>query len=51
MLVPLSSCDVAVLVVVVVVVIAVVVKVAVVVANRRCEGDEFRVYIKFGPHQ
>lgn len=29
----------------------VVVVVAVVVANRRCEGDEFRVYIKFGPHQ
>lgn len=50
----LSSCGVAVLVVVlvvVIVVVAVVVKVAVVVANRRCEGDEFRVYIKFGPHQ
>lgn len=38
--------------VIVVVVVTVVVKVAVVVvANRRCEGDEFRVYIKFGPHQ
>lgn len=54
MLVPLSSCGAAALVVVlvvVIVVVAVVVKVAVVVANRRCEGDEFRVYIKFGPHQ
>lgn len=40
-----------VVVVVIVVVVTVVVKVAVVVANRRCEGDEFRVYIKFGPHQ
>lgn len=38
-------------VVVIVIVVTVVVKVAVVVANRRCEGDEFRVYIKFGPHQ
>lgn len=38
-------------VIVVVVIVVVVVKVAVVVANRRCEGDEFRVYIKFGPHQ
>jgi len=47
MLVPLSSRA----AFVVVTVVAVVVKVAVVVANRRCEGDEFRVYIKFGPHQ
>lgn len=48
MLVPLSSRG----ALVVVLVVTVVVKVAVVVAaNRRCEGDEFRVYIKFGPHQ